>query len=204
MSRIQYYESLKKLARDVRDEYSLTSARVMPSEIKMILKSKGVKEIVLFHDFKNLRGAYMIEDGLPIVVVKKWLPPDPYAFTLGHELKHHLVDQKFGSLVCTNKNISEEIEIGAEIFSAELLYPEQLFLYDIQKRIGSRECTPEDIVHLKRETGTTLSYAGLTKRVLFLKLGKEKNFEKIPWKALEERIFGIPFYKRRNSQMKPN
>ncbi|XDD52212.1 ImmA/IrrE family metallo-endopeptidase [Leptospira sp. WS92.C1] len=196
MSRSEYYESLKKLAIKVRKDHNLASSRILPSDLKQVLKAEGVSEIVLFHDFKNLRGAYLLEDGLPIVVVKKNLPRDPYAFTLGHELKHHLVDQEYGSLVCTNKNISEAIEIGAEVFSAEFLYPEEMFIKDLLSQgIGHDGCSPENIVNLKKETDTTLSYAGLAKRAVFLKLAKPGTFDNVSWKKLEEELFGVPVYK---------
>lgn len=193
---------MKKLAANVRKEHKLTTSRVLPSDLKIILKAEGVSEIVLFPGFKNLRGMYYFEGKLPIVAVKKDLPRDPYAFTLGHELKHHLVDQHllskdFDSMVCTTKNQEEMIEIGAEVFSAELLYPEELFLHDIfAQGVGSSGCKPEDLVYLKKATDTTLSYSGLAKRATLLRLVTPGSLDNIPWKKLEEEIFGEPIYKQ--------
>jgi hypothetical protein len=57
-------------------------------------------------------------------------------------------------------------------------------------------CTPQDLVRLKRETGTTLSYAGLAKRAEYLGYAREGAFDSVKWKKLEEELYGPPFYKR--------
>jgi hypothetical protein len=55
---------------------------------------------------------------------------------------------------------------------------------------------------LKRETQTTLSYAGLAKRAEFLGFAPQKSLGKIAWKTLGETIYGVPFYKQRIARNK--
>jgi Zn-dependent peptidase ImmA (M78 family) len=49
---------------------------------------------------------------------------------MAHELKHHLADRmNVTSLsLCSSQNETAAVEIGAEVFAAELLLPEQMFL----------------------------------------------------------------------------
>lgn len=122
---------LKDDARAVRAKYGLTTGRVLPGEMKKILLAEGVDEIVLWEHFKRVRGAYLIEDDKAIVAVRKGLPIDQYAFTLGHEFKHHRHDRHLGGILCSPSTERDPIEIGAEIFSAEFIYPEQLYLEEI-------------------------------------------------------------------------
>jgi Zn-dependent peptidase ImmA (M78 family) len=118
-------------------------------------------------------------------------------FTMGHELKHHLADRAAGLTYCDASNENEPIEIGAEVFAAELIFPEQDFI-DRLDRMGVVKggCKAEALVRLKRETRTTLSYAGLAKRAEFFSYAKPGSLAKVPWKKLEEQLFGEPLYKQ--------
>jgi Zn-dependent peptidase ImmA (M78 family) len=116
---------------------------------------------------------------------------------MAHELKHHLVDRGLGLSYCDASNQREPIEIGAEVFAAELIFPEQDFVRWLKQiGVGPHQCTPEVLVRLKQETQTTLSYAGLAKRAEFLNFAPAGSLAKVPWKKLEEQIYGEPFYKR--------
>jgi hypothetical protein len=91
----------------------------------------------------------------------------------------------------------EPIEIGAEVFAAEFIYPEAQFGADLQARgVALGGCTAEIIVRLKRDTRTTLSYAGLVKRAEFLGFAPPGVLQGVKWKKLAESIFGVPYYKR--------
>lgn len=200
MTRTLYYEQMKAKAAEIREKHEISGSRVLPSDIKTILKREGVKEILRYNHFTNIRGAYIIDNSKPIVVTNAKLPRDPYAFTLGHELKHHLLDSDAGSsIICSRNNERAVIEIGAEVFAAELLYPTQLFLLDFADRTGDPKaaCTPELIVQLKMETDTTLSYTGLAKRAEFLRLAPQGSLKDVKWKKLQEKIYGPPKYYRR-------
>lgn len=201
MLRSQYYETLKKLARETRAEYGLTSSRVLRSDLRRIYRDQGIRIDLWDHKFTKLRGAYFNDDLGPTVMLCKGLPEDPIVFTMGHELKHHLSDSELSLSYCDSSNQSEPIEIGAEVFAAELIYPEEVFADDLLAMgvsIGgcTQGCTPETIVRLKHHTRTTLSYAGLVKRAEFLGFASDGVLLGVKWKKLEESIFGPPLYKQ--------
>ena len=143
---------------------------------------------------KHLRGAYLNIDGARHVMISRTLPSDPYIFTLAHELKHHLFDQGIAKAFCHDDNQTEVVEIGAEVFAAEFLYPGMEFSRDLDSRgIEKGNCTQQDIVALKHDTGTSLSYAGLRKRAI--------NYGYAPstmpiggWKKIEASMYGVPHY----------
>lgn len=196
-TRYEYYESLKLGANNLRKEYDINLPRILPSEIKKIMKSEGIKEINYWKDFSDLRGAYIIDDGIPHVVVNKNLRRDQKTFTLAHELKHHLFDRNLGSLYCTNRNINEQIEIGAEVFAAELLFPDQLYLYHLNEMgVTRNNFQPAHLVLLKNATDTTLSYPGLAKKAEFLQIAEKGSLSKINWDKLQIEILGKPFYRK--------
>jgi len=117
---------------------------------------------------------------------------------MGHELKHHLVDRDSLVALCDPSNQSAEIEIGAEVFAAELIYPERMFTENLTDMgVAKGACTARDLVVLKHETRTTLSYAGIAKRAAFLGFAPAGSLTKVGWKKLEEDVYGLPFYKQR-------
>lgn len=205
MSRFQYYESLKSLAQRIRKAHNLTTPRILRSDLRRIYGEEGIRIDLWPHNFKKLRGAYFNDNLGPTVLLAKNLPPEPRIFTMGHELKHHLVDRKSPIFTdraaalsfCSTSNGSDPVEIGAEIFAAELIFPEQDFInWMAGHNIKAGECTPETLVQMKRETRTTLSYAGLGKRTIHLKFSPDGAFVNVRWKSLEERIYGESVYKR--------
>jgi Zn-dependent peptidase ImmA (M78 family) len=197
VQRAEYYEQLKALARDVRDRFGFLSARVLRSDLRRIYKAEGIRIDLWPHKLKKLRGAYFSDVFGTTVMLAKGLPEDPMVFTMAHELKHHLTDRGMALSYCDASNQSNPIEIGAEVFAAELIYPEGLFRSDIEASGAVKgRCTAEMIVRLKRQTRTTLSYAGLVKRAEFLGFVAHGAFSGVRWKKLEEEIFGIPSYKR--------
>jgi Zn-dependent peptidase ImmA (M78 family) len=206
VSRFAYYEEIKAQARRVRVEHTLETVRVLRSDLRRLYRVYGIQIDLWPHRFKNLRGAYFNDDLGPTVVLARQLPPEPMVFTMAHELKHHLADR--GQVIsCDISNQNEPIEIGAEVFAAELIFPEQDFIDHLkQMRTGARAGLPELLVRLKHETRTTLSYAGLAKRAEYLGFAPVGSLAKIKWKKLEEQIYGEPLYKRllRQRRSHPN
>lgn len=198
MSVSDYYEEMKLLAREVRAQHGLTTPRVLRSDMRRIYKFYGIRIDLWPYPLKSLRGA-IINDSLGAsVMLKKGLPEDPMVFTMAHELKHFLRDGTLSYTYCHAANISKPIEVGAEVFAGELIFPEQEFIKYMRERgIGRECCTPEMIVRLKRETRTTLSYQGLVWRANFFHFAKPGALEDIQWKKLEEKMYGEPPYKRR-------
>ncbi len=196
MRRFEYYEKLKALARNERLKFGWSTPRILKSHLRNAYKAYGIRIDLWPYPFKMVRGAYFFDDCGPSVMLSRHLPYDPLIFTMAHELKHHLVDRNLSVIYCENNEI-EPIEIGAEVFAAELIYPEDDFkdhLLGMGVHYGA--CTPEHLVRLKVQTKTTLSYAGLAKRAVFMGFAHNGTFEKVQWKKLEERIFGVPIYKR--------
>jgi Zn-dependent peptidase ImmA (M78 family) len=186
---------MKGLARDVRAQYGFSTPRVLLSDMRRIYKDQGIRIDLWPYRFKQLRGAYFDDEYGPCVMLDSTLPEEPRIFTMGHELKHHLDDRGKGFSFCSTENEQEPIEIGAEVFSAELIFPEQDFRDHLdQMGVGQGECTEETIVRIKRETRTTLSHTGLAKRATYLGFASG-SFEKVAWKKLEEKIYGPPIYK---------
>jgi Zn-dependent peptidase ImmA (M78 family) len=189
---------MRLLAVSVRDQYNLQTPRVLKSDLRRIYRDQGIQIDLWPYKLKKLRGAYFYDEGGASVMLAKDLPDDPTIFTMGHELKHHLVDRNSIVSLCDPSNQSTAIEIGAEIFSAELIYPEQMFRDNLLAMgVGLGSCTAQHIVLLKRNTRTTLSYAGLAKRAEFMGFAPENSLAKVAWKTLEESIYGVPFYKQR-------
>lgn len=209
MNRSAYYDEMKELARSMRAKYNLTTSRVQKSHLRAIYRDQGIHIDLWPHRLREVRGAYFNDEFGPNVMLIKGLPEDPMVFTMAHELKHHLVDRELPLACCSDRNANQHIEIGAEIFAAEFIFPEQDFLDALAaKGITTAMCSAEAIVHLKHDTRTTLSYAGLAKRAIFLGLAPPGSLENVHWKKLEESIYGEPFYKqllrrRKHQQLHP-
>lgn len=197
MNRIAYYQKLKALARAVRAEYSLTTPRVLRSDLRRVYKDQGIRIDYWPHPLKRLRGAYFGDEFGPSVLLPRHLPSEPLIFTMGHELKHHLVDRGLLLAYCGPTNEHEPIEIGAEIFAAELVFPEEDFSRTlVEMGVALGECKPEDLVRLKQVTRTTLSYSSLAKRAEFVGFVESGTFSHVRWRKLEEEMYGEPVYKR--------
>jgi len=92
---------------------------------------------------------------------------------------------------------TEHIEIGAEVFAAELIFPEEDFVSSMNELgVQPGACTPEHIVRIKDATKTTLSHQGLCKRAVRFGFAREGAFEGVTWAAVRDRVFGIPSWRR--------
>lgn len=203
MSRSRYFQELKALALKVRAENNLTSPRVLRTDMRRLYRTYGISRIDLWppkgmsDTLTRLRGAYFNDEQGPSVMLARHLPDEPAIFTMAHELKHHLKDKHIPTLYCDASNQDEEVEVGAEVFAAELIFPDEDFAQTLrQMGIGYGQCTPERLVRLKHQTETTLSYAGLTKKAEFMRFAPAGSFAKVKWKQLDEQIYGEPTYKR--------
>ncbi len=85
-----------------------------------------------------------------------------------------LTDSQLALTYCHTQNVSEAIEIGAEIFAAELIFPECDFITWMERNGVQRgNCTPEVLVQLKHETRTTLSWSGQARNFSSVCAGQE-------------------------------
>lgn len=197
MTRTEYYSRMEFLAGEVRDRFGLSPERVTKRDFARIFRAEGVRLDRWRGPLKRLRGAYFNDDLGPTIMVNAALPNDPYIFTLGHELKHHLVDA--GSIVsyCDTSNESAMVEIGAEVFAAELLFSESAFRQQLDTLgVVPPNCTAEHLVHLKHRTQTTLSYSGLAKRTMRLGFAREGSLPNGGWRRIEDSLYPNPFRRR--------
>jgi Zn-dependent peptidase ImmA (M78 family) len=182
-----YYEDLKQLARQVRAENGLSSPRVLASDLMRIYAKYGIVIDEWPYRFRHLRGAFINDHLGMTVMVAKGLPRDPMVFTMAHELKHFFRDRDLGISYCDQSNLNKSLEIGAEIFAAELLFPDRDFVAHM-RTMGIRrdQCLPKNLIQLKRQTGTTLSYAGLAIKAERLGFAPSHSLTTIKtWRRLE-------------------
>lgn len=189
---------MKALARETRKTYGIEGPRVLRTDMKRIFKAEAITLDYWPGRLKKIRGAYFNDENGANIMIRKDLPPDPCVFTMAHELKHHLVDKAQALLACEETPVNQMIEIGAEVFAAEFLFPEACFREEME-RIGvpAMKCDAKALIQVKRDTQTTLSYAGLCKLAVWLHYAAEGSLPKAGWKKLEEEMFGIPFYRRK-------
>jgi Zn-dependent peptidase ImmA (M78 family) len=186
-----YYEELKSLAREVRAEYGLRSPRVLTSDLRRIYDKHGIIIDSWPYRLRNLRGAFISDHLGTTVMLAPGLPQDPMVFTMAHELKHFFRDRDLGISYCDQSNLGKTVEVGAEIFAAELIFPDQDFIRNMRAlRVGRDQCLPKTLVQLKLKTRTTLSYAGLAIKAERLGFAPPASLTRIKtWRKFES-IFG--------------
>ena len=192
MNSNDYYDDLKRLARQVRAENGLNSPRVTPNDMRRIYFRNGIEIDLWPYRLRNLRGAFICDKLGTTVMLAKNLPQDPMVFTMAHELKHFYRDRNLGVSYCDQSNITKTLEIGAEIFAAELIFPDREFIAQLNKmRIRKDQCLPHTLVELKHTTRTTLSYAGLAIKAERLRFAPANSLTKVKtWRKLE-RLYGF-------------
>jgi Zn-dependent peptidase ImmA (M78 family) len=193
------YEELKQLARQKRLEYGVVTSEFGLQKVRSIYKAEGIT-LDYRETSPKIRAVYMCDDDDPSVMVNKTLPPEPKLFSLVHELKHHYVDRliiESGEIKCGDYNANQAIEVGAEVFAAEFIYPEAEFLAlatELDFRPG--QITADQIVRFKRECGAKVSYTFLHKRFEWFRFINAGQFAKVQFQKLEEQIYGPPIYKQ--------
>lgn len=198
MNTQNYYEDLKALARQVRAEHGLSSPRVLPGDLMRIYTHYGIVLDQWPYRFRNLRGAFMNDHLGTTIMIAKGLPQDPTVFTMAHELKHFFRDRDLGISYCDQSNLNKSLEVGAEIFAAELLFPDRDFIAQMKLMgIRSNQCLPKNLIRLKQQTGTTLSYAGLAIKAERLGYAPAHSVTTIKtWRRLEA-VHGRPLRRTR-------
>jgi len=197
MDKSQYYSQMRELAKAKRNEYGIVTSKINIPVIKKIYKKEGVK--VDYREFPTkIRAAYFCDGDDCSVVVNKKLPREPKLFSLVHELKHHFVDRNIiesGEIQCGDYNANKVVEISAEVFAAEFIFPEDEILTLISSLgINRQNCTAENVVKIKRNTPVPISYKFIVKTLERLRFVKSGEFSGVKFKNLEEKIHGKPFY----------
>jgi Zn-dependent peptidase ImmA (M78 family) len=199
MSRTAYYEDLKALAREKRASYNVDTATFGLREVRGIYKKESI--LIDYYPLPyKIKALYMCANENCSVAVQRNLPNEPKLFALIHELKHHYCDRcllEAGRIKCGDYNANELIEKGAEVFAAEFIYPEDEFSDDISA-LGITAWSPEQVVCFKRDCKAKVSYTFIRKRLERLGEIGQGQFADIKFQKLEERLFGVPFYRRRH------
>ena len=196
MNRKAYYRDMQTLALEMRKRHGLTCADISIKQMWKVYRAEGIEHIDFWPNLKHIRAAYFNDECGVSVMLARGLPDEPTIFSMAHELKHHLVDKDHMVTLCgqdtpPSTDDRSAIEIGAEVFAAEFIYPEADFVRDFEKIGGA--CNPRALVRLKEATSTTLSYQAMVKRSLRLGLlhyTDEFRFEVVHWGLLEKRLFG--------------
>lgn len=199
MSDLDYYESVKEFARKKRSIFSVDSKTISLSSIRKIYKQENIKIHYCPKRLRNLRASYYKDDLGCDVLLNKHLPREPKIFSLLHELKHHYLDQEHlhgrNQLCFMRYDEEPELEIAAEIFAAEFIWPEQEFS-DQLNIFGIRRgsCSKELVVDFKRECNVPVSFTYIVKRLEWFRVIPKGYFDGIQWKKLEWEMYGKPFY----------
>jgi Zn-dependent peptidase ImmA (M78 family) len=120
-------------------------------------------------------------------MVMKELPEDAMVLTMVHELKHHLVDSNLKSYSKWRFDQANPMEVGADLFAAELIYPEKAFESDLERmRTRAGECPLDAILRLKKKTGTTLPYRIFRERAASMGFAPASMFRVSFWQKLEK------------------
>jgi Zn-dependent peptidase ImmA (M78 family) len=102
----------------------------------------------------SVTGAYLYDDGHPVIAVAESASPARRAFTGDHELGHHLqqtTDHLIDALLRPDVDSRALEEAACNGFAAQLLIPEQL----TDRHIGSAGPTAHDIVDLWRDSNAS-------------------------------------------------
>jgi len=208
MNRRAYYRNMQALALEVRKRNGLTRADISIKQMWKVYRAEGIERIDFWPNLRQIRAAYFNDECGVSVMLARGLPDEPTIFSMAHELKHHLVDKNLMVTLCgptDNPRIADDrnvIEIGAEVFAAEFIYPEADFVRDFEKIGGP--CNPKALVKLKEATSTSLSYQAMVKRSLRLGLlhyTDELRFEGVHWGLLEKMVFGRRLSDARRQQL---
>lgn len=200
MPRSAYYGQMRVLAQEKRKEHGVETSSLNVQVMRRIYGAEGVK--IDYWPFKGnrVRAAYFCDDGEPSVAIKKGLPREPKLFALAHELKHHLVDQekiRNGEILCGDYNANQLIEIGAEVFAAEFIFPEEEMRSLVEGHgITAANCSPERLVEFKRSCPALVSFQFLVKRFERFQLCDRGAYAGVQFQKLEEQIHGLPIYKQ--------
>lgn len=125
-------DSCRELSTKVLEKFYSRPVRItdLPINPFKILEKSGV--VYSFADFSDLEGFYCLpeNDEVGIVGINKNRPIHRQRFTAAHELCHHLKDSR--DQIC-KIGMTDPIEIYANNFASELLFPETVLEYIINK-----------------------------------------------------------------------
>ncbi len=197
-TRSQYYDAMRRLALDKRASHDITTKTLNLIAIKKVYRDEGIK-VDLWTTSHRIRAAYFADDDGCSVLVNRTLPREPKLFSMVHELKHHCVDRESienGRIRCGDYNASEAIEIGAEVFAGEFIYPEDEMRELLNEvRLSHATCSPERICEFKRVCPACVSYAFIVKRLEWFGICDRDQYKRVQFRKLQEQLYP-PIYKQ--------
>ncbi len=201
MDRREYYEEMRERARMVRSQYGVRTESLGLRQMLAIYRDQGITLDRWKHKLRKVRAAYfVVDDEASVLLNAAIVPPAPKLFALAHELKHHLVDReaaRLRPLGCQTDFASKDpIEIGAEIFAAEFIFPQDEFMDWLEELGVAGHCSEGEVVRIKRACAARVSYQFIVKRLEWLGHIRRGEYTKTKWVKLEESIYGPPLYKR--------
>jgi Zn-dependent peptidase ImmA (M78 family) len=197
MTRSTYYQQMRQLALDKRAEFGLTTRDISLSRLRKIYKAEGIIIDPCSGRLRKLKAAYFNDPDGCSVLLNMSLPEEPRLFAMLHELKHHYVDRD--QLRCFCQDVYENspvIEIGAEVFAAEILFPEEEFEGYVADFGITGTVTPEDVVRMKYHSPAKVSYQFLQKRLERLGLIAKGQFKGVQFYVLHKQMYGSQYYRQ--------
>lgn len=200
MNRWAYYERMRALALAKRAEHKVETASLNLTCMRRIYRAEVIRIDRWETRGRKIRAAYFCDSDDFSVLLNRNLPREPALFSLAHELKHHYADQGIiegGQIRCGDYNANQVIEIAAEIFAAEFIYPEAE-MQDLVSTLGitRQTCSPERVVEFKRTCPATVSYSFIVKRFERFGICQGGEYKRVHFQKLEEELHGVPIYKR--------
>lgn len=192
-----YYRRMRQLADEKRNEYSLSTPDITLSLIRKIYKAEGITIDRCTGKLRKLKAAYFSDRYGCSVMLDMKLPEAPRLFAMIHELKHHYEDrEQLRCFTCqdVDYDASPLIEIGAEVFAAEFLFPEEEFREFVGGFIPKGIVTPEAVVHMNYYSPAIISYQFLVKTLTRLGYIKKGQFVNVKFTKLHAELYGSPHY----------
>ena len=192
------FDEMRKLANAKRNEFSISTHEINLASIRAIYKQLNIKIDSNRGKLRKIKAAYFCGEYGCSVLLNMQLPVEPRLFAMIHELKHHFVDQEVIMCACTEIHDSSPlIEIGAEVFAAEFLFPDKELKPYIDSFANGNTITPEHVVKMKKNSPVQVSFQFFCKSLARLGYIKKGQFDKIKIKKLFDSVYGIPFYRKR-------
>jgi Zn-dependent peptidase ImmA (M78 family) len=202
MDRTAYYALMRQRALEVRAQYGVRTEAFGLREMLAIYRDQQIQLDRWRPKLRKVRAAYFVLDDEASVLLNAAITPvEPKLFALAHELKHHLIDREAAKLRPLGCQIDfssrDPVEIGAEIFAAEFIFPQEEFHAWLRDDLAiATHCSREDVVRVKRACPAKVSYQYIVKRLEWLGHVERGEYARTQWVKLEESIHGQPFYKR--------
>lgn len=197
-SKDEYYKRMCRLALEKRKKYSLSTKDISLSSIRKIYRSEGIQIDSWPRRLRKVKAAYFNDEDGCSVLLDMNLPEEPRLFAMIHELKHHYEDQ--GNLRCFCDDVYDSsplIEIGAEVFAAEFIFPDDEFREYVPQFYRDDFLRPEDMVRMKYHCPARVSYQYLQKKLTRLGYITAGQFANVQFQKLHETLYGSHHYHKR-------